>query len=1037
MSTAFQVAGGIILGAHQPPNLFANASSMMQPSQRRHMSRNLFLSELSQYVRKLLEKLTRTIEPESRLLSFGSTANGFSLRNSDMDLCCLIDSDQPPLAASDLVTMLGDLLERETKFHVKPLPYARIPIIKLSLGPSQGLPYGIACDIGFENRLALENTRLLLSYASVDPTRVRTMVLFLKVWSKRRKINSPYRGTLSSYGYVLLVIYFLVHVKNPPVLPNLQQIPPLRPISHEDMHFGEHNIWFFDDIELLRQRWRSSNTQSVAELLIDFFKYYSRDFSYNTGVASIRAGLLKKESKGWLNDFDGSRYSETSRDRNRLCIEDPFETNYNVARTVTKDGLYTIRGEFMRASRILATRPERAINALAQLCEERDEELVRATPTRSFAPPPPRLPAQMPYTIGSSSLRPNKGAPVDRLSPPPRLLSQTHHRNNSQEEVVERHGPPPEHMAPRRGQWTSPPPPDAPPSDQDTYECTLGLGLTLATQATEARQESPSYSESSNSEILTDDDAQSEIIQDTEYPDEPYTPHRFSSRRPSAPSYFASPYTPIPTNLEKTPVTPHFFGGITPTSERDQGPKRSNRIFPGYAVHRGRPCSRGSKSEFGDSPGGYGYSKQDMGPDLPTPPTSGGSSRRSTGQPRSTFSVSPSSTSPLKPWALPLPPSPLAYSPAMSTASLQPDVSPTSSYAVPVDFPAQPPYFGNSQTSRQHPFRNHNFPTHNHNFQPRSQTQAFPGYYSQSVSTSPTRGHFYGSPERQSHMPGHSQPHHRQKSQSAAGSPVWREFELPPPVAHVKHTNMPPRHRARPSSLQFTPGSPALSELGAAMAGSDTTTPGVHGQEKAVDVDANVGPPATMTLNSPRLLGKGLSAAPSPSKTPLPLSTPSSYISRTPMPAVQPTLPSPARVCLPTLAHGSTPGHAPVTARHPLVTASTLISTEIAPDGGAVASGVLELTAPSGGGIQEIPMLDQSEAAAQIMDDAPYKVALPPSPVIDPAPSTADGSFPEHLKSGKASISSFAEGPMAGLSDLPPPSLSELEDALANTGISE
>lgn len=68
----------------------------------------------------------------------------------------------------------------ETKFHVKTLPFARIPIVKLSLDPSPGLPFGISCDIGFENRLALENTRLLLSYASVDPTRVRTMVLFRK-----------------------------------------------------------------------------------------------------------------------------------------------------------------------------------------------------------------------------------------------------------------------------------------------------------------------------------------------------------------------------------------------------------------------------------------------------------------------------------------------------------------------------------------------------------------------------------------------------------------------------------------------------------------------------------------------------------------------------------------------------------------------------------------------------------------------------------------------------------------------------------------
>lgn len=66
----------------------------------------------------------------------------------------------------------------ETKFHVKTLPHARIPIVKLTLDPSPGLPHGIACDIGFENRLALENTRLLMCYAMIDPTRVRTLVLF-------------------------------------------------------------------------------------------------------------------------------------------------------------------------------------------------------------------------------------------------------------------------------------------------------------------------------------------------------------------------------------------------------------------------------------------------------------------------------------------------------------------------------------------------------------------------------------------------------------------------------------------------------------------------------------------------------------------------------------------------------------------------------------------------------------------------------------------------------------------------------------------
>lgn len=119
-----------------------------------------------------------------------------------MDLCCLIDS-KDRRDPSALVQLTSDLLERGTPdpslSHVvrgtgpEPLslpPRNEIPsqaapacaytIVKLSLNPSPGLPFGISCDIGFENRLALENTRLLMSYAAIDPLRVRTMVLFRK-----------------------------------------------------------------------------------------------------------------------------------------------------------------------------------------------------------------------------------------------------------------------------------------------------------------------------------------------------------------------------------------------------------------------------------------------------------------------------------------------------------------------------------------------------------------------------------------------------------------------------------------------------------------------------------------------------------------------------------------------------------------------------------------------------------------------------------------------------------------------------------------
>lgn len=62
--------------------------------------------------------------------------------------------------------------------------------------------------------------------------------------------------------------------------------------------------------------------------LIDFFRFYCQAFAFNTDVVSIRAGLVTKESKNWTTDSDVGGMNEMSRERNRLCIEDPFERSY-------------------------------------------------------------------------------------------------------------------------------------------------------------------------------------------------------------------------------------------------------------------------------------------------------------------------------------------------------------------------------------------------------------------------------------------------------------------------------------------------------------------------------------------------------------------------------------------------------------------------------------------------------------------------------------------------------------------------------------
>lgn len=62
----------------------------------------------------------------------------------------------------------------------------------------------LRCDLGINNMLAVRNSKLIRDYCSID-ARVRQLIYIIKHWAKRRNINDPFRGTLSSYAYVLMV----------------------------------------------------------------------------------------------------------------------------------------------------------------------------------------------------------------------------------------------------------------------------------------------------------------------------------------------------------------------------------------------------------------------------------------------------------------------------------------------------------------------------------------------------------------------------------------------------------------------------------------------------------------------------------------------------------------------------------------------------------------------------------------------------------------------------------------------------------------
>jgi terminal uridylyltransferase len=221
---------------------------------------------------------------------------------------------------------------------------------------------GIHCDINFSNYVAIHNTALLRCYCKCDP-RVREMGLFIKTWAKARKINTPYYGTLSSYGYILMVLHYLMNVAQPPVIPNLQHLA-----RDADAWAGKTKIELFEGFDIrfdsdeqkiehaARAGQITENKQSLGALLHGFFWYYSdrQGFHWIDEVISIRTvgGLLTKQSKGWTEGKWAGDHNQV-RLRYLFAIEDPFETEHNIARTVGHSGVVAIRDEFRRAWEII------------------------------------------------------------------------------------------------------------------------------------------------------------------------------------------------------------------------------------------------------------------------------------------------------------------------------------------------------------------------------------------------------------------------------------------------------------------------------------------------------------------------------------------------------------------------------------------------------------------------------------------------------------------------------------------------------------
>ncbi|NWQ92590.1 TUT7 uridylyltransferase, partial [Burhinus bistriatus] len=299
---------------------------------------NIVEDQAREHIRENLENFIRQDFPGTKLNLFGSSKNGFGFKQSDLDICMTLDGLETAegLDCIRIIEDLAKVLKKQSGLrNVLPITTAKVPIVKFFHVRS-----GLEVDISLYNTLALHNTRLLSSYAAIDP-RVKYLCYTMKVFTKICDIGDASRGSLSSYAYTLMVLYFLQQ-RNPPVIPVLQEIykEPKKP----EILVDGWNVYFFDKIEELSVVWPDcgKNTESVGQLWLGLLRFYTEEFDFKEHVICIRRkNLLTTFKKQWTSKY--------------IVIEDPFDLNHNLGAGLSRKMTNFIMKAFINGRRVFGT----------------------------------------------------------------------------------------------------------------------------------------------------------------------------------------------------------------------------------------------------------------------------------------------------------------------------------------------------------------------------------------------------------------------------------------------------------------------------------------------------------------------------------------------------------------------------------------------------------------------------------------------------------------------------------------------------------
>jgi len=169
----------------------------------------------------------------------------------------------------------------------------------------------VCMQISINSTLPLHGAKLMKFCKDVQPL-AYDMVLLVQQWTRWRALCIVDSGDLHHYAWALLVVFYMQVTGN--------ALPP----------FQEHTKGLVctdsDPIPM-----------SLSEVFQGFFRFYNREFDFETEVVSV--------SKG-------KRCTRTTSSQSHICIEDPCDAAHGAPSTITEQRFRHLKEELQRADQL-------------------------------------------------------------------------------------------------------------------------------------------------------------------------------------------------------------------------------------------------------------------------------------------------------------------------------------------------------------------------------------------------------------------------------------------------------------------------------------------------------------------------------------------------------------------------------------------------------------------------------------------------------------------------------------------------------------